>query len=88
MAVIDARGSGAPYQAHNLLGYIRRLFGWAIYAAPTASKARRAIACARSTQSVKRPWDCRFSAIWNGAHSGGRPRARRILMVRCSDCSR
>jgi integrase len=31
MAVIDAAvDRGAPYQAHNLLGYIRRLFNWAI----------------------------------------------------------
>lgn len=31
MAVIDAAvDRGAPYQAHNLLGYVRRLFNWAI----------------------------------------------------------
>jgi integrase len=31
MAVIDAAvDRGAPYQAHNLLGYIKRLFNWAI----------------------------------------------------------
>jgi len=31
MAVIDAAVSrGSPYQAHNLLGHIRRLFNWAI----------------------------------------------------------
>jgi integrase len=31
MAVIDAAvDRGSPYQAHNLLGYIRRLFNWAI----------------------------------------------------------
>ena len=31
MAVIDAAVlRGSPYQAHNLLGHIRRLFNWAI----------------------------------------------------------
>ncbi|HEX9323334.1 MAG TPA: tyrosine-type recombinase/integrase, partial [Xanthobacteraceae bacterium] len=31
MAVLDeAVGRGAPYQAHNLLGHVRRLFNWAI----------------------------------------------------------
>jgi integrase len=31
MAVIDAAvDRGAPYQAHNLLGHVRRLFNWAI----------------------------------------------------------
>jgi integrase len=31
IAVIDAAvDRGAPYQAHNLLGYVRRLFNWAI----------------------------------------------------------
>jgi len=31
LAVIDASvDRGNPYQAHNLLGYIRRIFNWAI----------------------------------------------------------
>ena len=44
VAVIDAAvDRGAPYQAHNLLGYVRRLFNWAITRGTYGSRLRLAI---------------------------------------------
>jgi hypothetical protein len=86
IAVLDeVVARGAPYQAHNLLGHIRRLFNWAI--------ARGVYGLDRSPCDRMKPRDVigpkagglASLTTPNGARSGGQHRASNIRMARCSE---
>ena len=87
MAVIDAAVlRGSPYQAHNLLGHIRRLFNWAI--------ARGLYGLDRSPCDRMKPKEVigkkalglACSLMRSCARFGGRRERCRIPTARCSGC--
>jgi integrase len=80
MAVIDAAvDRGALYQAHNLLGYIRRLFNWAIgrgiYGLETSpcDRIRPADAIGKKAARKRILHDRELRAFWNATESIGYP---------------
>jgi len=77
---------GAPYQAHNALGYIRRLFNWAIGTTNSGSGRRRSSSSSQRTLLVSGRLVSGRSSMMRCGPCGRRPTRWDIPTARYSGC--
>ena len=84
-ALVDA---GKPYQAHNVLGFARSIFNWAIALGIYGLEARPATGCGRRSSSAPERPVSGFSMTTRSGPCGRPARIRVIPTGRCSRCWR